>query len=253
LIEITEREISLEEMVQRAKGEGSGAIVTFLGTVRDDGIQMMEVEAFHEAAEAEIDLIRSEAMRSFGLLSAQVVHRTGRLAVGESIVAIVCSAPHRAEAFEGCRYIIDELKRRAPIWKKERGENGERWVEASSGNRDGDVENARPQEMNIESGPYRVVLCTASPQNGEEIAKSLVEEHLAACVNISRVKSCYLWDSKLNLEHEELLIIKTKQSSIERIISRIRELHSYELPEIIVLPITSGYGPYLDWISQSVR
>ena len=64
MIEITEREISLEEMVQRAKGEGSGAIVTFLGTVRDDGIQMMEVEAFHEAAEAEIDLIRSEAMRS---------------------------------------------------------------------------------------------------------------------------------------------------------------------------------------------
>lgn len=84
MIEITEREISLEEMVQRAKGEGSGAIVTFLGTVRDDGIQMMEVEAFHEAAEAEIDLIRSEAMRSFGLLSAQVVHRTGRLAVGRA-------------------------------------------------------------------------------------------------------------------------------------------------------------------------
>lgn len=128
MIQITEKEISLEEMVQRAKREDSGAIVTFLGTVRDDGIQMMEVEAFSEAAAAEIELIRTEAMEKFGLKSVQVTHRTGRLAVGESIVAIVCSAPHRGEAFEGCRYIIDELKKRAPIWKKEWGENGERWI-----------------------------------------------------------------------------------------------------------------------------
>jgi len=118
-------------MVQRAKRDDSGAIVTFLGTVRDDGIQMMEVEAFSEAAEAELELIRYEAMNRFGLTSVQVAHRTGRLAVGESIVAIVCSAPHRDEAFEGCRYVIDELKKRAPIWKKEWGENGERWVEGS--------------------------------------------------------------------------------------------------------------------------
>ena len=128
MIWITEKEISLEEMIQRAKRDDSGAIVTFLGTVRDDGIQMMEVEAFTEAAAAEIELIRSEALKRFGLKSVQVTHRTGRMAVGESIVAIVCSAPHRTEAFEGCRYIIDELKKRAPIWKKERGENGERWV-----------------------------------------------------------------------------------------------------------------------------
>ena len=128
MIKITSDEIYLEEMVQRAKREDSGAIVTFLGTVRDDGIQMMEVEAFTEAAAAELELIRSEAMERFGLKSVQVTHRTGRLAVGESIVAIVCSAPHRGEAFEGCRYIIDELKKRAPIWKKEIGENGERWV-----------------------------------------------------------------------------------------------------------------------------
>ena len=128
MIKITSDEIDLEEMVQRAKREDSGAIVTFLGTVRDDGIQMMEVEAFTEAAAAELELIRSEAMERFGLKSVQVTHRTGRLAVGENIVAIVCSAPHRGEAFEGCRYIIDELKKRAPIWKKEIGENGERWV-----------------------------------------------------------------------------------------------------------------------------
>ena len=99
----------------------------------------------------------------------------------------------------------------------------------------------------------RVVLCTASPEDGEKIAKSLVEEHLAACVNISNVRSCYLWNGQLNLDHEVLLIIKTEQTRIEVMISRIRELHSYELPEIIVLPIIDGYQPYLDWISQYVE
>lgn len=128
MIKITTEEISLEEMIQRAKKEDSGAIVTFLGTVRDDGIQMMEVEAFAEAAEAELEQIRLEAIERFGLTSVQIAHRTGRLAVGEIIVAIVCTAAHRAEAFEGCRYTIDELKKRASIWKKEIGENVERWV-----------------------------------------------------------------------------------------------------------------------------
>lgn len=122
MIRISKEDISIEELVQRAKREDSGAIVTFLGTVRDDGIQMMEVEAFFEAALMELELIRSEAMNRFGLKSVQIVHRTGRLAIGENIVAIVCTAAHRSEAFEGCRYIIDELKKRAPIWKKEIGE-----------------------------------------------------------------------------------------------------------------------------------
>ena len=67
-------------------------------------------------------------MSRFHLMAAEVVHRTGSLAVGESILAIVCSAAHREEAFSGCRYIIEELKKRAPLWKKELGEKGERWV-----------------------------------------------------------------------------------------------------------------------------
>ena len=251
MIRITSDEINLEEMVRRAKREDSGAIVTFLGTVRDDGIQMMEVEAFTEAAASELELIRLEAMERFGLKSVYIAHRTGRLAVGESIVAIVCSAPHRSEAFEGCSYIIDELKKRAPIWKKEIGKNGARWV----GEKEREPEGTRNQAMNgknQERNNHRIVLCTASPENGERIAKSLVEEHLAACVNISNVNSCYLWDGLLNLDHETLMIIKTEQRKVKEMISRIRELHSYELPEIIVLPIIDGYQPYLDWISQSV-
>ena len=129
MIKITEEDISIDEMVKRAKSDDAGAIVTFLGSVRDDGIERLQIEAFSEAALAELQAIREEAIERFSLKSVQVVHRTGSLLVGESIVAIVCSAGHRQEAFAGCRYIIEELKKRAPIWKKEIGEKGERWVD----------------------------------------------------------------------------------------------------------------------------
>jgi molybdopterin synthase catalytic subunit len=128
LIKITEEEISLDEMMKRASRNDAGATVVFLGTVRDDGMEGLEVEAFREAAQEELEAIQEEAMNHFHLMAAEVVHRTGSLAVGESIVAIVCSAGHREEAFSGCRYIIEELKKRAPLWKKELGEKGERWV-----------------------------------------------------------------------------------------------------------------------------
>jgi molybdopterin synthase catalytic subunit len=128
MIEITEKEISLEELIKRARSKDAGAMVTFLGTVRDDGIERLEVEAFREVALTEMKAIQKEATSRFALKAVEVVHRTGTLAVGESILAIVCSAGHREEAFSGCRYIIEELKKRAPLWKKELGERGEHWV-----------------------------------------------------------------------------------------------------------------------------
>ena len=129
MIEITDEEISLEQMIQRARSSQAGAVVSFLGTVRDDGILGMEVEAFRDAALSELEAIRQEAMSRFSLTAAEVDHRTGRLEVGEAIVAIVCSAAHREEAFSGCRYILEELKSRAPLWKKEISADGGRWVE----------------------------------------------------------------------------------------------------------------------------
>jgi len=128
MIEITEQDFSLDEIIKKARRTDAGAVVTFLGTVRDDGIEMMELESFREAALQELESIRGEAVGRFGLKSAEIIHRIGLLSVGDNIVAIVCSAAHREEAFLGCRYIIEELKKRAPIWKKEIGENGERWV-----------------------------------------------------------------------------------------------------------------------------
>ena len=130
MIEITDEEISLEQMVERARSSQAGAVVSFLGTVRDDGIKGMEVEAFRDPALSELEVIRQEALSRFSLTAAEVAHRTGSLAVGESIVAIVCSAAHREEAFSGCRYILEQLKSRAPLWKKEiSADGGRRWVE----------------------------------------------------------------------------------------------------------------------------
>ena len=130
MIEIAEKEISLDRMIQRARRNEAGAVVSFLGTVRDDGILGMEVEAFRDPALSEMEAIRQEAMSRFSLTAAEVSHRTGRLAVGESILAIVCSAAHREEAFSGCRYILEELKARAPLWKKEISpDGGGHWVE----------------------------------------------------------------------------------------------------------------------------
>ena len=128
MIEIADEEFSIEEMVQRARRTDAGAVVSFLGTVRDDGIREMEVEAYREAALEELERIRDEAMESFDLICVDVVHRVGHLSVGDPIVLIVCVAGHRQAAFKGCEYVLEELKRRAPIWKKEISDGGERWV-----------------------------------------------------------------------------------------------------------------------------
>lgn len=128
MIEISEDDFCPQEIIERAKSTAAGAVVTFLGTVRDDGLREMVVEAYPEAALAELDKICNEAADRFGLTSVYIIHRLGRLAVGDNIVLIVVSAAHRREAFGGCSFILEELKSRVPIWKKEIFDGGERWV-----------------------------------------------------------------------------------------------------------------------------
>ncbi len=99
---------------------------------------------------------------------------------------------------------------------------------------------------------FVVVLCTAPQGGSESIARALVEERLAACVNVSQVKSYFTWDGKLSSDQEELMIIKTERRMVEPLSSRIKELHSYQVPEIIVLPIVKGDEAYLRWITESV-
>ena len=128
MIEITEDEFSIEDVVTGAKRPDAGAVVTFLGTVRDDGISGMEIEAYREVAREELEKIRNEATDMFDLMSVDVIHRVGSLSVGDDIVLIVCTAAHRREAFRGCEHVLEEIKRRAPFWKKEIRAVGGRWV-----------------------------------------------------------------------------------------------------------------------------
>ncbi len=99
---------------------------------------------------------------------------------------------------------------------------------------------------------FVVVLCTAPLGGSERIARALVEERLAACVNVSQVKSYFAWEGKLSSDQEELMIIKTERRTVEPLRKRIKELHSYQVPEIIALPIVKGDEAYLQWISDSV-
>ena len=108
-----------------------GAIVTFVGRARDvadDGRTVIELEyeAYAEMADSVLDEIRDEAERRFGVACA-VVHRSGLVPIGEAAVAIVTAARHRAEAYEANRFVIEAIKERLPIWKRERFADGSEW------------------------------------------------------------------------------------------------------------------------------
>lgn len=115
--------------INDARIPGAGAIVTFIGIVRDDNIESIELETYQEAAEKDLGEIEEEVMKKFPLLSVDIIHRVGTMNIGEVIVLIVVTAGHRKEAFLGCEYIIDRLKQTTPIWKKEYLKDGSRWIE----------------------------------------------------------------------------------------------------------------------------
>ena len=100
-----------------------------------------------------------------------------------------------------------------------------------------------------------VILCTVPDQgSGERIAQALVEERLAACVNqVPGLVSTYRWEGKVQKANECLLIIKTTGARFEAVKERIKSLHSYELPEIIALPITAGSKDYLNWLAENSK
>ena len=100
-----------------------------------------------------------------------------------------------------------------------------------------------------------LVLCTfPETESVKSVAETLVNEKLAACVNvISGVQSIFRWQDKIDNANENILIIKTKDSLYDELEARIKELHPYELPEIISVPIDKGLNKYLDWISESTK
>jgi len=104
-------------------------------------------------------------------------------------------------------------------------------------------------------GDEIIVLITASSkEEAVTIGKTLVDEHLAACVNIiSEIFSLFFWEGKTQDARETLLIVKSRRTLMEKIVVRVKSLHSYSVPEVIALPIVAGSRDYLDWVTETVR
>ncbi|MDO9539943.1 MAG: molybdenum cofactor biosynthesis protein MoaE [Methanocalculus sp.] len=128
MITVTNEDFDINALIRERRRPDMGAFVSFIGIVRDDGIERIELEAHQEVAVEELEAIRDEAFAKFPIKSVDIIHRIGDLTIGDNIVLILVGAGHRREAFEGCEYIIERLKERVPIWKKEYTKDGERWV-----------------------------------------------------------------------------------------------------------------------------
>ncbi len=128
MIRVQTDDVDIGALITAAKVPGTGAVVVFDGVVRDDDITEMELEAYGDVAVTEMEKIAREATEEFRLLHVDIIHRIGRLSIGENILIIIVSAGHRPEAYAGSRSIIEEIKKSVPIWKKELTKNGGRWV-----------------------------------------------------------------------------------------------------------------------------
>lgn len=124
--------ITVEEVERAVRHGGAGAVVSFTGTVRDHTdsheVVALEYEAYVEMAERVLHQIAAEVRASWPEVRLSVLHRIGRLEVGEASVVIAASSPHRADAFSACRQVIERLKEDVPIWKREIRRDGSVWV-----------------------------------------------------------------------------------------------------------------------------
>jgi molybdopterin synthase catalytic subunit/molybdopterin converting factor small subunit len=125
--------IDVQALVQGLKGGADGAVVVFEGTVRNQTrgrkTLYLNYEAYEEMALTQMDTLAGEALAQFQVRDVRIVHRLGRLEIGETSVLIVVVSAHRAAAFDACRWLIDTLKRSVPIWKKEYFEDGAVWAD----------------------------------------------------------------------------------------------------------------------------
>lgn len=131
-VAVQHEDVDIGQLIDEVRERSSGAIVTFTGIVRDDGIEVMELEAYEEYAVRELRQLAEKAVGQYNLHAVTVIHRVGALKVGENIVVIVVSAGHRHEAFHGCEEILEGLKAGVPIWKKEHRDDGATWVKGES-------------------------------------------------------------------------------------------------------------------------
>lgn len=134
MIEITDKKIELQKLLDDVADPGAGGIDVFIGTTRNKtsnrGVSRLDFESYEPMAVKELQKIIDRAHEAFDILKVAVSHRIGIVEIGEEAVIIAASAAHRDAAFKACRFVIDELKKTVPIWKKEVFEDGEVWVSA---------------------------------------------------------------------------------------------------------------------------
>jgi molybdopterin synthase catalytic subunit len=132
LVALRDTPLSVDEVMAAVGHDSAGAIGVFVGTVRDynDGrrVVLLEYEAYAPMAVAEMRRIVTELQAEIEGVRLAVLHRVGRLSIGDAAVVCAASAPHRGEAFRACRALIDRIKARVPIWKREHGPDGAYWV-----------------------------------------------------------------------------------------------------------------------------
>ncbi len=130
ILRMQKEDIDIGAMIMQTRSHADGAQLVFIGTVRDDGMEALEIEAFVAVAETDLKKIADEALDRFHVNAVHIIHRYGRLALGETIVVIIVCAGHRPEAYEASRFAIEKLKECVPVWKQEivNGQNGN-WVE----------------------------------------------------------------------------------------------------------------------------
>ncbi|MCX7385075.1 MAG: molybdenum cofactor biosynthesis protein MoaE [Planctomycetota bacterium] len=135
MIELTQQPIDFTLLTESVRSHQAGAVVLFLGTVREftgeARTAWLEYEAFPEMATAAMQRLEAEVRAQFSVIEVAMSHRYGQLALGDIAVAVVVSSPHRAQAFEAGRWLIDTLKHSVPIWKKEHYADGRmEWLPA---------------------------------------------------------------------------------------------------------------------------
>ena len=135
LVRVQREDFSIDEELRRvrARSKRIGGIAMFLGTARDRSkgrdVDSITFEHYEGMAQKKLREIRARAFKDFDVIEMLVLHRYGEIGIGENIVLIIAGAEHRAEAFQACKWAIDELKQITPIWKLEHTPEGEVWVE----------------------------------------------------------------------------------------------------------------------------
>ena len=144
LIRVTAEVLDTNEAIAAVESPAAGAVNVFLGVVRNNNlgrtVQYLEYDAYPAMAEKVMRQLAEEAKERFGLEEVAVLHRTGRLEIGEASLLVTVSCGHRAESFEAGHWLVNEIKKKVPVWKKEVWEDGEAWVEG-------------PESMGLQQAP----------------------------------------------------------------------------------------------------